>query len=452
MNWTAEVAVFALSVPIQICSFLLMFRIYRTSRNRFYGILMMIYLIGVGYMVCGTLGYLFLSRELFTLQALIAIPLVVLNVAAIDTLRRYAIDPVKMFAAGVVSCGLVLSFLDPNSIVLTQLPYGGSTLKAAGFLEFWGSLMVIGIQGAFFVFTVLIYRVSTQEVRKWAAVTLVGGTIYGLIPAAAYVLALTRYLPGVVGICAAAGSLIIASSFTKCPDLHMVLLKASERARVRYLREQVLLHDLLNTVSALSSSMEIFQAFPDQADKQKYLDNIREGIDYLSEEIRHQQKIIMAEQGLLTVKPEAVTSVPLLVELTERLEAYATVRGKAIQMEPDSVNFSIVTDRLLLRRIVYNMIKNAIEAGGTSSTVRIGSAVDEKGSREIWVHNDEYIPMQIQEGIFSASVSSKGDRRGFGTYSMKLLSRSIRAEVGFRSTPSEGTRFYVRLPADLPTS
>lgn len=443
-------AAFALSVPIQTCSFLIMLSLYRGSKNRFYGILMVIYSIGVGYMICGTLEYLFLSREVFMLQALLSIPLVVLNIAAIDAIRRYAIDPVKMFAAGIVSCGLVLALLDPNTVVQIDLAVGGTTLKAVGLLQFWGVFMILGIQGAFFVFTLLIYRVSTGNTRRWARATVIGGIVYGLIPVVAYGFALTRFLPGVVGISAAVGSLAISVSFLKCPDLLMTILKASEKARVKYLGEQVLLHDLLNTISALSSSMEVIEAFPDQVDKNKYLDNIRRGIEYLSEEIRNQQKILLAEQGLLGVKPESITSMPLLTELTESLGPYAAVREKTIQIAPDSVDFAVATDRLLLRRIVYNMIKNAVEASGTSNVVLIGSGFDDRGSREIWVHNDGYIPKEAQEHVFSPGISSKGERRGYGTYSMKLLSRSIRAEVGFSSSQSMGTMFFVRIPTDLP--
>ncbi|MBK8046925.1 MAG: hypothetical protein IPK16_07250 [Anaerolineales bacterium] len=53
----------------------------------------------------------------------------------------------------------------------------------------------------------------------------------------------------------------------------------------------------------------------------------------------------------------------------------------------------------------------------------------------------------IQLQVFQRSFSTKGNGRGLGTYSMKLLTeRYLQGEVGFVSTPESGTTFFARFP------
>jgi len=58
------------------------------------------------------------------------------------------------------------------------------------------------------------------------------------------------------------------------------------------------------------------------------------------------------------------------------------------------------------------------------------------------VHNPEFIPTEIQGQIFKRSFSTKGQGRGLGTYSMKLLSSFVKGKVWFTSSPQEGTTFF----------
>ncbi len=68
----------------------------------------------------------------------------------------------------------------------------------------------------------------------------------------------------------------------------------------------------------------------------------------------------------------------------------------------------------------------------------------------VWfeVHNPAYMPRDIQLQVFQRSFSTKGEGRGLGTYSIKLLTeRYLCGTVSFKSSPEEGTVFRVEYPA-----
>ena len=68
---------------------------------------------------------------------------------------------------------------------------------------------------------------------------------------------------------------------------------------------------------------------------------------------------------------------------------------------------------------------------------------------EFFVHNAGVIPREAQLQIFNRPFSTKGNGRGLGTYSVKLLTeRFLRGRVRFVSEPPQGTTFFVDVPIE----
>jgi sensor histidine kinase regulating citrate/malate metabolism len=62
------------------------------------------------------------------------------------------------------------------------------------------------------------------------------------------------------------------------------------------------------------------------------------------------------------------------------------------------------------------------------------------------VHNQGFIPKDVQLQIFQRSFSTKGEGRGIGTYSMKLLGEKyLKGKVRFESLDKNGTTFYIEI-------
>jgi len=113
---------------------------------------------------------------------------------------------------------------------------------------------------------------------------------------------------------------------------------------------------------------------------------------------------------------------------------------------------TITTDLRLLKRVITNMLRNAMEA--TKSGDRVTLRCCEEGDRVVFlVHNDSVMPEEVQMQLFQRSFSTKADTgRGIGTHSMKLIGeRYLHGEVGFTSRAPEGTTFWIKLPKTYPS-
>ena len=104
---------------------------------------------------------------------------------------------------------------------------------------------------------------------------------------------------------------------------------------------------------------------------------------------------------------------------------------------------------MLLKRVLGNMLKNAIEATSTGEAITLGCQLEADGVT-FRMANPGVIPLKVQLQIFQRSFSTKGENRGLGTYSMRLLTeRYLNGSVSFTSTKKQGTVFRVHLPRSL---
>lgn len=216
----------------------------------------------------------------------------------------------------------------------------------------------------------------------------------------------------------------------------------------RHALEHIFLHDINNVAYGLSWYADFFQNAG--AEKiEEYADAIRRLSRELIEEIDTQRILIKAEAGELTLTPEPVSSLQLLRDAVALYSRHPASHDRRLRVDDQSMDAQVVTDRVLLSRVLCNMVKNALEASRAGQTVTVGCTTTDD-TIELWVHNPGSIPREVQLQIFQRSFSTKGRGRGLGTYSIRLLSeRYLKATASFTSTPEHGTTFRVRCPAIL---
>lgn len=209
--------------------------------------------------------------------------------------------------------------------------------------------------------------------------------------------------------------------------------------------ERVFFHDLLNITASIMGYAELLARLPvEELPEMGQL--IARMVRELGEEIRTHRDLALAEAEDLQVHWEPVSSRRILIDVVESSRILEVASGREIILHPDSIDVTFPCDRLLLTRVLGNMLKNALEASPADEPVRIGCRADDEYV-EFWVQNRGVIPDEVRLQIFQRSFSTKGAGRGLGTYSIKLLTeRYLHGHASFTSTPEEGTIFTVRYP------
>lgn len=215
----------------------------------------------------------------------------------------------------------------------------------------------------------------------------------------------------------------------------------------RRLLERIFFHDVLDTASGIHGFSGLLCDRLHEGEPREIADILLRLSREIMDEIQCQKELLAAESGELMVREDVVSILAFLNEVAATYREQLVGRDKRIAVESDGCeDHLVVTDRHLLRRVLVNMCKNALEASRASQTVTLKSHV-EGGEVVFEVHNETPMPRDVQLQVFKRSFSTKGKGRGIGTYSIKLLGENyLKGRVGFASTAEEGTTFWLRLP------
>ena len=218
--------------------------------------------------------------------------------------------------------------------------------------------------------------------------------------------------------------------------------------RRRLALEKTFYHDILNLVGSIQGFAELME-IDDDIDPLHVSRRIQMASQRIIEEIDAQRVLLAVEKGELNVDNNLLASKDILKDIVDLYGGQEVARERSLQIDDASVATFFISDSTLLRRILGNMVKNALEASPAGDVVTLGVDTTEK-ELHFWVHNASAIPKSYQQRIFQRDFSTKGSGRGLGTYSMKLLGHFLSGDVHFVSSPESGTRFTLNLPTALP--
>ena len=216
--------------------------------------------------------------------------------------------------------------------------------------------------------------------------------------------------------------------------------------------ERTFFHDLMNTAGSLNGLLKMLKEGTTPDESKEIIDLSEEASRDLLEEIMHHRQIKAAENGDLKADIQLYNSIGLLKSAVGKVEGHEEALGKRIVVVDNSSGTNIGTDRVLIQRVLINMLKNALEATKQGGTIT-ASVIDFDEKVRFQVMNETVMSKEIQLQVFQRSFTTKGSGRGIGTYSIKLLTENyLGGKVGFISTESDGTVFFVDLFKSLKES
>lgn len=227
-----------------------------------------------------------------------------------------------------------------------------------------------------------------------------------------------------------------------------VLQDISDEKRRRAL-ERLFFHNILNVAGVVIGFAELIKSSSKPSDMVEYSDILSRATLRLTSEIQAQRDLSAAEHMELGTVPTALSTTGILREMRDFYSMHEAGKERQIVIAEDAEDAPFVSDETLIKRVIGNMVKNALEASRMNQTVTLACHLD--GEYVVFsVHNPTDMPRDVQLQLFQRSFSTKGSGRGLGTYSMKLLSeRYLQGHIWFETTPDNGTTFYARYPLML---
>lgn len=156
--------------------------------------------------------------------------------------------------------------------------------------------------------------------------------------------------------------------------------------------------------------------------------------------------------GRITMEIARQEVLPVLEEAVGSMQGYASEFGVDVALVRTVPGVRARVDAGRLQQVMSNLLSNAVKFSPRDSRVEV--SMERQGQLlriEVRDHG-EGIPYAAQAGIFGKfyQVTDNGPRRqggtGLGLYISRGIVERFGGQIGFASTPGEGSRFYVELP------
>lgn len=239
---------------------------------------------------------------------------------------------------------------------------------------------------------------------------------------------------------------------------HYELLKRQrdDLLRLQLQKERLsafLVHDLKNPVNSMDLHAQVLLRDPSLSEKARdSATQIRHEARQLTRMIMNLLDVSKADEGKLVASVAEVDLTALTGEVATELAAAASARKVAVE---HAVGAHVArADRDLLRRVLANLIENAIRHAPTGTAVSVTSSAGVGGIEILVADSGPGVPVDQREKVFDAFVQmeASADRpstrsgRGLG---LAFCKRAVEAHGGsiWIEDGAPGAVFKVRIPA-----
>lgn len=211
--------------------------------------------------------------------------------------------------------------------------------------------------------------------------------------------------------------------------------------------ERIFFHDILNSGGNLRNLAEILDGPSlDDEIKQRLIKRIYNQSDRLIEDIKLQRYLLAYNAS--EIKP-ALQKINSLELINSRLTIFINsefIDSQIIEIDNNCLNIDFLGNKLLLGKIIDQMIKNAISATNAGEKIFL-SCSGSPDTITFSVQNPGSIAEEIKSKLFSQELKNQNGENGLGTYKIKYLcDKFLNGSVSFTSSEESGTRFTITVP------
>jgi PAS domain S-box-containing protein len=205
-------------------------------------------------------------------------------------------------------------------------------------------------------------------------------------------------------------------------------------------------HDIRNPLQAITSDVFLLKsdlsAMPEGEEKE----NMKESLEGIEKNVDYIDKIVHDLQDFARPLLPIAKEIDIEILFDDVLVKKAIPENIEASHEVEAGAKKLIADPDLLRRILANLVNNAVQAmpKGGKLTLR---AHREKSDAVITVQDTGVgIPEEVKPKLFIPLFTTKSKGQGFGLAVVKRMTEALGGTVTFESETGIGTKFNIRLP------
>ena len=223
-------------------------------------------------------------------------------------------------------------------------------------------------------------------------------------------------------------------------------LKDSERMAAIGETAGMVGHDICNPLQTIIGDLYLAKtdlaSFPDSEEKR----SLHESLDSIEKNSEYINKILVDLQDFAKPLNPRAEEIDLEAIIDDLLKKYGLPENIDAIMRVEREAAKVITDSAHIRRIMGNLVSNAVQAMPSGGKLAI-EAYKDAGNTVITVSDTGVgIPEAVKPKLFQPLFTTKSKGQGFGLAVVKRMTEALSGTITFESEEGKGTKFIVRIP------
>ena len=206
-------------------------------------------------------------------------------------------------------------------------------------------------------------------------------------------------------------------------------------------------HEIRNPLSGIAGFTALLLRDLDKDDpSHRLVEKINQGVNSLNGIVAS----LLDYTRSISPAREDIDAISVLSETVADLQAAQEARAHTIKIESGAGQLRANLDPQLFRMVVFNLVKNAMQASPNGGRIRL--TIKRRSSGELCLMVDDDgpgIPKDSLDKIFTPFYTTKADGTGLGLATVKKLIELHGGRVVAENRPEGGARFVVEIPDQI---
>lgn len=211
---------------------------------------------------------------------------------------------------------------------------------------------------------------------------------------------------------------------------------------------ETLTHDLKTPTITQIKALEMLKDgyFGSLSEKQKEIvEQIKNSCEYMNELIFTILDTYVIESGDIKLKPTRFNLPNMVKDITRELNFLASGKNKSFDINIDEDLTFMYADKLQLKRVIFNLISNAVKYGENNSVIEINVTKSDDEKADFQVKNkSDFLNEKDLVNIFDKYKSKANSKiskisTGLGLYLSKQIVEKHNGEIYAKCSPEEKT-------------
>jgi PAS domain S-box-containing protein len=223
-------------------------------------------------------------------------------------------------------------------------------------------------------------------------------------------------------------------------------LKENERLAVIGATAGMVGHDIRNPLQSIAGDLYLIDSDVASLPPGDTKNSLQESVASIQANLLYVDKIVTDLQDYAKNPKPILEKVNIEKIIEEIMVLISIPNNLKVVIEVEKTFPGLITDSSMVKRALFNLVNNAVQAMPDGGTLTIG-AYDSSDKVFLCVEDTGVgIPEDIKPKLFLPMVTTKAQGQGFGLAVVKRLVEALNGTVSFESENGKGTKFTICLP------